>query len=245
MVAIQHLSMEQLEAGLDGIKDAPKDSGVVHMIVRRPETLGREVVDEGQLDTDEGLVGDNWKGARQRSDCGRLRRPGVPDYDYELPRNRSGCAGQGPMAPGGRPGSMSRWTSAGRTCRRELRLAIGDAVLEVSAKPHTGCGSCGAVRRGRDEFVNSSGGGASCACAASTLGSSSRVRVGGRYSAEAVTLSTLPILSVFPLSPVFAGAGSNLPLASFDGEGGKLYCPALQPVGGDFEAEAWRVARTR
>ena len=31
MVAIQYLTMEQLEAGLDDIRDAPKDAGVVHL----------------------------------------------------------------------------------------------------------------------------------------------------------------------------------------------------------------------
>ena len=61
MVAIQHLSMEQLQGGLDEIRDAPKDAGVVHLIVRRPETLEREILEEGQLDTTEGLVGDNWR----------------------------------------------------------------------------------------------------------------------------------------------------------------------------------------
>ena len=70
MVTIQHLTTEQLEAGLDDIRDAPKDAGVVHLIVRRPETLEREILDEGQLDTVEGLVGDNWKarGSGQTAD---------------------------------------------------------------------------------------------------------------------------------------------------------------------------------
>ena len=61
MVAVQHLTTEQLESGLDEIRNAPKDAGTVHLIVRRPETLGREVLEEGQLDTSKGLVGDNWR----------------------------------------------------------------------------------------------------------------------------------------------------------------------------------------
>ena len=70
MVTIQHLTMEQLEARLNDIRDAPKDAGVVHLIVRRPETLEREILDEGQFDTAEGLVGDNWRarGSGQTAD---------------------------------------------------------------------------------------------------------------------------------------------------------------------------------
>ena len=56
-----HLTMEQLEAGLDHIRRSPKDGGPVVMIVRRPEENAREVAAEGELDVDAGLAGDNWK----------------------------------------------------------------------------------------------------------------------------------------------------------------------------------------
>jgi len=58
---IRHLSKEELEAGLDEIRRSPKDSGVLNLIVRRPEIEQREVLDVGRLDLAEGLMGDNWK----------------------------------------------------------------------------------------------------------------------------------------------------------------------------------------
>ncbi|MYB83274.1 MAG: MOSC domain-containing protein, partial [Chloroflexi bacterium] len=56
----QHRSMAQLEAGLDDVRRSPKDEGTLQLIVRRPQRLERELVDEGTLDVDAGLVGDNW-----------------------------------------------------------------------------------------------------------------------------------------------------------------------------------------
>ena len=55
-----------LEAALDAIRAAPRDEGVVELIVRRPAVDEREVVEEAELDVDEGLVGDSWS-ARGRS----------------------------------------------------------------------------------------------------------------------------------------------------------------------------------
>ena len=56
-----HLTTEQLEAGLEHIRQSPADGGPLLMIVRRPDTDEREVVEEAALDVDVGLVGDNWK----------------------------------------------------------------------------------------------------------------------------------------------------------------------------------------
>ncbi len=44
-----HLTMAELEAGLDEIRARPKDEGVVELIVRRPEIGEREVLAEGEL----------------------------------------------------------------------------------------------------------------------------------------------------------------------------------------------------
>ena len=155
MVAIQHLSMTELEAGLDDIRDAPKDTGVVQLIVRRPETLDREVLDEGQLDTVEGLVGDNWKarGSGQTAD-------GSADPECQITIMNSRVTDLVAQ-------DKDRWHLAGDQFYVEMdisrenlppgtQLAIGDAVLQVSAKPHTGCGKF-VQRFGADamKFVNS------------------------------------------------------------------------------------------
>ena len=54
---IEHLTKTQLEAGLDTIFQSPKNNGLLAMIVRRPVTEQREVLETAELDVVEGLVG--------------------------------------------------------------------------------------------------------------------------------------------------------------------------------------------
>ena len=65
---MKFLDTDELEAGLPEILASPKDRGTVDMIVRRPDVGEREVLDTGELDIAEGLVGDNWhrRGADRR-----------------------------------------------------------------------------------------------------------------------------------------------------------------------------------
>ena len=48
--------MEELEAGIEEIRRSPKDEGVLKLIVRRPATLEREMIQEGQLDPELSLA---------------------------------------------------------------------------------------------------------------------------------------------------------------------------------------------
>ena len=52
---------EELDNGLAHVLDAPRDDGEIVMIVRRPGEDEREVLDEGVIDLETGLVGDNWE----------------------------------------------------------------------------------------------------------------------------------------------------------------------------------------
>ena len=61
MDTIKHLTTAELEAGLDEVRRAPTNEGVLELIVRRPQTEERDILTEGELDLTEGLVGDNWK----------------------------------------------------------------------------------------------------------------------------------------------------------------------------------------
>jgi hypothetical protein len=65
---VKHLTREELEAGLDVVRGSPTDDGVLELIVRRPEVGEREILEVGELDLVEGLVGDSWRsrGARGR-----------------------------------------------------------------------------------------------------------------------------------------------------------------------------------
>ena len=67
---MEHRTAEELTAALDEIRQSPSATGTVELIVRRPAEDERELLDEGMLDLEEGLVGDVWKvrGSRSRPD---------------------------------------------------------------------------------------------------------------------------------------------------------------------------------
>jgi MOSC domain-containing protein YiiM len=146
--------MSELEAGLENIRQAPKDHGVLRMIVRRPREDDREILQEAELSLAGGLVGDNWKarGNRHMPDGSAN-----PNTQITLMNARSIAL----IAQ-----TENRWPLAGDQLYVDLdlsddnlppgtRLAIGSAVLEVSPVPHTGCKKFSA-RFGPDamKFVN-------------------------------------------------------------------------------------------
>src|SRR5258705_7963870 len=76
---MNHLTTAELEIGLDQIRLSPKDAGALKLIVRRPQSEQREILQEGTLDLLEGLMGDNWKHRKSS------RTPdGSPDRDTQL-----------------------------------------------------------------------------------------------------------------------------------------------------------------
>ena len=155
-VTIRHLTTSELEAGLEEIGRSPEDGGVLEMIVRRPQIGEREILDAGRLDLAEGLVGDSWK-LRSSKRTG----DGMPHPDMQLNLINSRVVALVSQ-------DKSRWHLAGdqlfvdfdlseRNVPAGTRLAIGSAVIEVTAEPHTGCSKF-VERFGLDamKFVNSS-----------------------------------------------------------------------------------------
>ena len=61
MTGVKRLTTAELDAGLEEIRRSPKDEGALAMIVRRPRVNERDVLQEAQPDTHEGVVGDTWK----------------------------------------------------------------------------------------------------------------------------------------------------------------------------------------
>ncbi len=152
---VKHLTTEELEAGLDVIRRAPKDEGVLELIVRRPQIDEREVMDEAELSLTDGLIGDSWN---QR---GSSRTPdGSPHPDCQLNIMNSRAAALVAQ-------DKSRWQLAGDQLYVDFdlsdenlsvgtRLSIGSAVIEVTPPPHNGCKKF-VSRFGLDamKFVNS------------------------------------------------------------------------------------------
>jgi hypothetical protein len=152
----KHLTTEELQAGLDEIRRAPKDQGVLELIVRRPAVNDREVLTEAELHLDEGLVGDSWK--RRRS---KTTPDGSPNPDMQL--NIMSARVISLVAQ-----VKSRWPLAGDQLFLDMdlsaenlsagtRLSLGSAVIEVTPPPHLGCQKF-VARFGLEamRFVNSS-----------------------------------------------------------------------------------------
>jgi hypothetical protein len=147
--------MEELEAGLDAIRQSPKNEGVLELIVRRPRLGEREVLQEGTLDVADGLVGDTWstRGSSRSKD-------GLAHPDMQLNVMNSRVIALVAQ-------ERERWHLAGDQLFVDLdlsgenlppgtRLALGSAVIEVTPQPHTGCQKF-VSRFGMDamKFVNS------------------------------------------------------------------------------------------
>lgn len=135
---VRFLSTAELEAGLPQIRAAPRDQGRLELIVRRPHEEAREIIAEGTLDQNVGLVGDTW---RERTAASDPADPGERDTQLTIMSSRAAeLVAQ----------SKSRWPLAGDQLYVDLdlsaanlpagtRLAIGSAIVEVTAVPHTGC----------------------------------------------------------------------------------------------------------
>ena len=159
---MKHLTTEELEAALDHLRQAPKNDGVVELIVRRPEVDQREVLDEAEIDVAVGLVGDNWiaRGSRRTPDGSAH-----PEMQINIMNSRvTALVAQ----------EKERWPLAGDQLYIDMdlskenlpagsRIAVGSAVLEVSPLPHTGCHKF-VARFGLEamQFVNSELGRALC-----------------------------------------------------------------------------------
>ena len=135
---MKHLTMQELEAALDHLRQAPKDNGVLQLIVRRPRTDEREVLEEAELDPVLGLIGDDWhlRGSRRTPD-------GSPHPDMQINIMNSRVTALVAQ-------DKDRWPLAGDQLYIDMdlskenlpagaRIQVGTAVLEVSHLPHTGC----------------------------------------------------------------------------------------------------------
>jgi hypothetical protein len=152
---MEHLSLAELEASLDHVREAPADGGTLELIVRRPAEDQREVLAEGTLDLETGLAGDNWK-TRGSSET----RDGSAHPDAQITVMNARVALLVARDPARRPLAGDQLYADLDISVANLppgtRLALGSAVIEVTAKPHLGCAKF-LARFGRDalRFVNS------------------------------------------------------------------------------------------
>ncbi len=150
-----HLTIDQLHAGLSRVRQSPVDRGKLKAIVIRPTTNERVSLSECEVSPDLGVHGDNWANG-----CWKSLPDGSPHPDVQIAIMNTRTIAL--LAK-----TESRWPLAGDNLYIDLdlstenliagqRLSIGSAVLEITDVLHSGCEKFG-QRYGSDavEFVNS------------------------------------------------------------------------------------------
>ena len=135
---IKHLTRDELEAGLDHLRQSPKDNGLLDLIVCRPAVNERKILDIAELDVEMGLIGDTWpmRGSSKTADGGPH-----PEMQINIMNSRAVAL----VAQ-----QRERWPLAGDQLFIDMDLSkenlpagsrfnLGTAILEVTAPPHTGC----------------------------------------------------------------------------------------------------------
>lgn len=153
-----HLTIEELNAGLELIRQSPADKGTVELVVRRPDIDQREEIDEAILVPSKGMEGDNWQVKPSSSMPDGLAHP---EKEITIMNSRAiALIAQDP----------AKWKWAGDQIYADLnlgygnlppgtRLQLGTAIVQVTEPPHRGCKKF-AERFGPDavRFVNSDAG---------------------------------------------------------------------------------------
>ena len=134
-----HPTREQLDAGVAHLGVSPADQGTVDLVLRRPALGEREILAQAELRIGVGVVGDNYlaRGSKVTPDGSAH-----PEAQLNIMNSRAIDL----VAAGDR----DRWPLAGDQFFVDLdlsvdnlpvgtRLRIGTAVIEVAAKPHSGC----------------------------------------------------------------------------------------------------------
>lgn len=152
---MEHRSTAVLMAGLDEVRRAPADDGRVELIVRRPAVDERELLEKGALDVNDGLIGDTWRvRGSSRTDDGSAH----PEMQLNVMNARA--AALFAVDPTRRQLAGDQLfvdlDVSGANLPPGTRLALGSAVIEITAQPHRGCSKF-AARFGRDalRLVNS------------------------------------------------------------------------------------------
>lgn len=134
-----HRPAVDLEAGMAALRNAPRDGGLLELIVARPATNQRTLLDEVWLSPEGGVDGDNWaKGCWKSLSDGRPH----PDVQVTIMSSRAARLVMGD--------DKAHWALAGDQLVADFdlsednlppgqRLSVGEAVLEITAVPHRGC----------------------------------------------------------------------------------------------------------
>ncbi|MEY3213284.1 MAG: hypothetical protein RIT28_3765 [Pseudomonadota bacterium] len=125
-----HLPLAALRAALAALPAPPLDVGRVALVVERHPGEARRTPAVGQLAPGQGLLSDRWAQAE---------RPN-PEAEVTLMRADVAalvCNGQDLSLPG--DNLLVELDLSAENLPTGSRLQVGEVVLEITAKPHTGC----------------------------------------------------------------------------------------------------------
>jgi hypothetical protein len=152
---IRHLTLEEMEAGLPGIRQAPETGGELKAITVRPAENERVSLESCEISPEGGVHGDGWANG-----CWLSLEDGRPHPDVQVTLINARLLDLVAGDPSRRPLAGDQLCVDLDLSAANLpvgqRLALGTAVLEVTEPPHTGCAKF-AARFGNDahRFVNS------------------------------------------------------------------------------------------
>ena len=125
-----HLPLAALRAAFAALPAPPREVGAVALIVARHPGEARHVPALGVFAPGQGLLGDRWA---------QSERPN-PEAEVTLMRADVAalvCNGQDLSLPG--DNLLVDLDLSAENLPTGSRLQVGEAVLEITAKPHTGC----------------------------------------------------------------------------------------------------------
>lgn len=127
---IAHRTCAELEAAHAALREPPRALGRVVLLVRRPAEGERDTPERGALSVEEGLVGDDWARRPPRDPAAQIAVMRADLAETIAAGQALALFGDNLFvdldlsAPNMLPGT---------------RLSVGEAIVEVTAKPHNGC----------------------------------------------------------------------------------------------------------
>ena len=125
-----HRSLAELEAGLRALPAASKDSGRLRLIVCRHSPGVHETLERVRLSVEEGVPGDEWN----------RRLPNHPDAQLTvIAHPLAELIANGQLLTVSGDNLVVELDISAENLPVGTRLRVGEAIVEMTPKPHNGC----------------------------------------------------------------------------------------------------------
>jgi hypothetical protein len=136
---VEYVTQQEIDRRMSWVLESPSDHGSVSLIVVRPQTDQRDVIGQAHFSAEAGVAGDNWQ-----HDCWKRLADGRSDPNVQVAIMNARMIEV-------LTGDQAHWPLAGDQLFVDFdlsttnlspgdRLQVGDAMLEITAEPHRGCG---------------------------------------------------------------------------------------------------------